>query len=432
MAQDSTTVRVNEGTGSQTQEPQKTVSLSQNPKNNDGQSFMNIKERLEFLKVQGVHTPEERKEIEDLEKKLADGKEGNVTPEKGKKVGESEKEPKDIFKEDDIIHYMYNDWLIGGMNWLYKKTYKYIDRGYHYAKNRRDRLKEDLKNTKYNTIKTDSAIRKKRVKNYDTSAAAVDKGAEKTLADLEAIKSGNVDSTQVSALTKRIMNEIPESKRVAFCTAATSMVQNAAENIKTIQLLAGTLARTQMSENLCKDQEAFSNVSSEALLTALTKKNAILIARAANEAQERGEDIGKFFKDFDKKLKKADKFTDKQFKKNKFDEAGKKGKKNKHLQKLNELLGITQEDQAREQDLQPRSMLEHLVVSNNAEAVLTQTLDNNRRQLNASAAQRDINNNRRVQFQNRIAGFQASRHINPQTLNGATIIGLAQQQGAGR
>ena len=367
--------------------------------------------------------------MEDLEKKQADGKEGNITPENGKKVGENDKEPKDIFKEEDIIKYMYNDWLIGGMNWLYRKTYKWIDHAYHAAKNRRAQLKEE-KDPNYNTITTDNKIQKRKAKNYDTSAASIDKGAEKTLADLEAIKSGNVDTSKASALTRRIMNEIPESKREAFCNEATSMVKNAAENIKKIQLLAGTLARTQMAENLCKNQEAFSNVNSEALLTALTKRNAILIARAANETQQRGGNVGEFLKEFDKELKKSDKFADKQFKKNKFDEAGKKGKKNKHLQKLNETLGITQEDQTREQDLQPRSMLEHLVSSNNAEAVVTKTLDDNKRQLNASAARRETNNARKEHFQSRIQGFSGSR-LNPPIKN-MTINGMAQQQSAGR
>lgn len=137
-------VRVNEGTAPaptgntnapapQTQapapaEPQKTVYLSQNPKK-ETETFqgMTVAQKLNYLRIKdkrGIITPEERQLKEECEKQLKEqeGGEGNITPEDGTKVQEEEKDPKDIFKEQDIIQYMYNDWLLGGANWLYKKV----------------------------------------------------------------------------------------------------------------------------------------------------------------------------------------------------------------------------------------------------------------------------------------------------------------------
>ena len=163
-------VRVNEGTAPaptgntnapapQTQapapaEPQKTVYLSQNPKK-ETETFqgMTVAQKLNYLRIKdkrGIITPEERQLKEECEKQLKEqeGGEGNITPEDGTKVQEEEKDPKDIFKEQDIIQYMYNDWLLGGANWLYKKCYKYIDKKINQFKNRcrKNKNSADAKN----------------------------------------------------------------------------------------------------------------------------------------------------------------------------------------------------------------------------------------------------------------------------------------------
>ena len=359
-------VRVNEGTAPaptgntnapapQTQapapaEPQKTVYLSQNPKK-ETETFqgMTVAQKLNYLRIKdkrGIITPEERQLKEECEKQLKEqeGGEGNITPEDGTKVQEEEKDPKDIFKEQDIIQYMYNDWLLGGANWLYKKCYKYIDKKYNQFKNRCRKNKNSADAKKYNTISTRDTIDDKAVKMFDGSKAAIEKGRDAVKSILSDIAEGKIDGSKATGFTKILMNEMPERKRQAFCASAMEKIQNLAENMNTIQFMAGQLARAQMAETLCKNQDAFKNVNPVQLFEAMSKRNAILIARQMDELEGRGGNPASFMKDMEKQIEKANEFADKQYKKHKFDEAGKDGATNPTLTKINDRLGLKREE----------------------------------------------------------------------------------------
>ncbi len=424
MAKTPNTISVSEGSQTKTQpqqtntpvqntESQKTVSLSQAPKK-EAENFqgMTISQKLNYLHAQEkrrILTPEEQQQKDLFERQLAeDGKEGNVTPEDGTKIGEKESNPGDIFKEEDVITYMYKDWLLGGLNWLYKQCYKKIEQAYERAKNRQRRAPKGPQ--KYNTITTRDTIDSKAQKRNESSKAAIDKSRDNVKDILTNIAAGNIDASKASGLTKTLMNGLPEDKRQAFCASAMQKVENLAENMKAIQLTAGQLARAQMAQDICKNQDVFKNTNPAQLYEAIAKRNAILIARQMDELQQRGGNPKNFLQDMSEKVEKANKFADKQYKKNKFDEAGKKGKDNKILQEINERLGIKPEEITKSDRQQPKSMLEHLVSTNKFEDLLTKQLENNRRQTNAVAAQRENNNNRRQNFQARVAMLRGNSY----------------------
>ena len=392
-------------------EPQKTVYLSQNPKK-ETETFqgMTVAQKLNYLRIKdkrGIITPEERQLKEECEKQLKEqeGGEGNITPEDGTKVQEEEKDPKDIFKEQDIIQYMYNDWLLGGANWLYKKCYKYIDKKYNQFKNRCRKNKNSADAKKYNTISTRDTIDDKAVKMFDGSKAAIEKGRDAVKSILSDIAEGKIDGSKATGFTKILMNEMPERERQAFCASAMEKIQNLAENMKTIQFMAGQLARAQMAETLCKNQDAFKNVNPVQLFEAMSKRNAILIARQMDELEGRGGNPASFMKDMEKQIEKANEFADKQYKKHKFDEAGKDGATNPTLTKINERLGLKREEMTKSDRLEPKSMLEHLVATNKFEDLLTKQLEGVRRQESSLEAQQEAHNNRRQNFEQRRAAI---------------------------
>lgn len=74
--------------------------------------------------------------------------------------------------------------------------------------------------------------------------------------------------------------------------------------MKTIQFMAGQLARAQMAETLCKNQDAFKNVNPVQLFEAMSKRNAILIARQMDELEGRGGNPASFMKDMEKQIEK--------------------------------------------------------------------------------------------------------------------------------
>ena len=394
-------------------EPQKTIALSQNPKK-EAQTFqgMTVAQKLNYLNIKekrGILTPDERKQQEECQEQLAkeqEGEEGEVTPEDGTKVGEKDSDPKDLFKEQDIIQYMYNEWLLGGANWLYKKTYKRIDKSYEAFKNRCAQAKNEAqkrKNTAYNTISTRDNIDDKAVKLYDGQKATIDKGKDGIKALLEEVKNGNVDASKATGLTKRLMQELPEGQRQQFCTEAQAMIENLAENMKTIHFVAGQLARAQMAESLCINQDAFKNSVPANVFEAMERRNALAIAAQMDEWQRQGKNPAKFIQELKDDVEKSNKFADKQYKKEKFDEAGKKGEKNKTLRKINKTLGIPEEEITKPQHREPQTMLQHLVVSNNLELSLTDKLKKNTNNLNTQAARNDNYQDRRDQLHARIA-----------------------------
>ena len=409
-----TSQQTSQQTSQSNSEPQKKIYLSQNPKKEE-QTFqgMTVAQKLNYLTVKekrGILTPEERKQQEECKEQLLkeqEGDEGEITPEDGTKVGEKDEEPKDLFKEQDIIQYMYNEWLLGGANWLYKKTYKKIDQYYASFKNRCAQAKNDAKkhkNSDYNTITTRNNIDDKAVKLYDGQKATLDRGKNTLQAQLEAIKSGDTNAAQ-TALTQRLMQELPEGKRQQFCAQAQTMIENLSENLKTIHFVAGQLARAQMAESLCMNQDVFKNAVPSQIFEAMEKRNALAIGAQMDEWQKQGKNPAKFIQKLKDDVEKANKFADKQYKKNIFDEAGKKGQENKTLRNINKSLNIPEAEITKPQNREPQTMLQHLIVSNNLEMSLAEQLKKNTNRLNIEAARNDNYQSRRENFHARMANY---------------------------
>ena len=122
-----------------------------------------------------------------------------------------------------------------------------------------------------------------------------------------------------------------------------------------------------------------------------------------DEWQKQGKNPAKLIQKLKDDVEKANKFADKQYKKEKFDEAGKKGKENSKLRDINKDLGIPSEEVTKPQHYEPQTMLQHLIVSNNLEMGITEKLNKlNGRQM-VQAARNDNYQDRRANLHNRVA-----------------------------
>ena len=94
-------------------------------------SQMSPDEKLHYLRVKQQHQHLTFDEKNELNKLMNEGREVEVNPNRDlKKIRPKEgDEIKDIFKDEDILGYMYQHWLLDGMNWLFRKTYSAVEYG---------------------------------------------------------------------------------------------------------------------------------------------------------------------------------------------------------------------------------------------------------------------------------------------------------------
>lgn len=351
---------------------------------------MTVKELVNYLEVKqklGKTTPAEDEQLEKGKEKITNDKSIDALndPDLKKEKNKDIEEPKDIFKEDDILKYMYNDWLLAGANWLFKKSYKgtaitadyvagklwkfgaYVVEGYKTGDQPAplDDMTRIVTNADKNLL------------NYNTQHIEnADKAQEKFNAKIDRFKSGQGTDEEKQTLLYQIINELPEKSREKFCNDAKIKYENATNNIKAINYMASMLARTQIIQD-AMEKENPAQFEPE-YLKALTKRNTLLIVRALDNSPNPAKTMEEMFKNIEKASKTANESMDKgRYKSNEHKKWWKGSKtpyENKSLNAINATLGLTKPEDSNDipQSNKPKGLCEELIEHQNLDNLLSQ------------------------------------------------------------
>ncbi len=356
-----TTVAVTEQTPTpvRNRTEEKTYLTANHKKEDKAVQNMTVKQRLSYLKAkqfEGNITNSEKDEKDKLEDQLNDEKAVDIKRDNSlkKEKDKDTEDIEDIFKEDDILNYMYNKWLLAGANWAFKKTYKGVvwltDKTaekiiYPAAggiwKGVKDYFspKPALQDSTNNFVKD---IDKNFVNTSKTNLVAADKSQDKFLNKLDRYSRGEGSDEEKKTISFQVINELPPHKRIEACNKMADMYVNASNNVKAINYMAAALTRAQMVQNtLGSDKPAPFDPT---LFEAQSKRNALLIAQQLDGSRNPSKTMADLYKDIEKANKRVNKSLDK----GKYKEASTKHKSknpraNEALQRLHSRLGLDEQ-----------------------------------------------------------------------------------------
>ena len=195
-----------------------------------------VNQKSEETKVNETKTDAKPKEEENDEAKKEDAAEINRKDDD--KIGDPEEE-KGPFKEGDIIKYMYEDWLIGGLNWLWAKAAKHIKKGMigeKYRKPKRDAEKKKHKDLeRFDTYKMKEKYNDKMLKEIDDKEKSF--GDYNGLVEVcDKIRTGRLEETNLSDDIKAMIKAMPQKDFDNFFNP--KRIKKAQENIKS-NMIAG-------------------------------------------------------------------------------------------------------------------------------------------------------------------------------------------------
>ena len=298
-------------------------------------------------------TPQENddEEVKDPDTAEVNRKDDNLV-----QPGDEEKGP---FKEGDIIKYMYEDWLIGGLNWLWAKGAKHIKAGatrQKYAKPKKDAENKKTKTLeRFDTYKMKEKYNDKMLNNIDKK--------EKQLAEYnglvdvcDKIRTGRLGETDLPDEVKAMIKAMPKKDFDKFFNP--KRIAKTQDNIKSNMLAAMQFANMYAQAALLDakmqslNHEALAN-GNDAAFEAFLKEGLKKYVKAMGAAQEDGKDTyalsGKLLKMVEKAVETAHKNIDngnfdgfEKNKRNMFLQKKKvKGeyKPNKEFDKLQDMLG---------------------------------------------------------------------------------------------
>lgn len=356
-----TTVAVTEQTPTpvQNRTEEKTYLTANHKKEDKSVQNMTVKQRLSYLKAkqfEGNITNSEKDEKDKLEDQLNDEKAVNVKRDDSLKKEKNKEieEPEDIFKEDDILNYMYNKWLLASANWLFKKTYKKIAKLtdktaekliYPAAGGIWKRIKDYFSPKPAPQDSTTNFVKDadKNFLNFSKdNLAAADKSQDKFLNKLDRYSQGVATDEEKKTLSFQMINDLPPRKRIEACNNLTAMYVNAANTTKTINYMAAALTRAQLVQNTLETDKP--TQFDPTLFASQSKRNAMLIAQQLDSSQNPSQTMKDLYKD----IKKANKRVNKSLKKGKYKEASSQHKSknpraNKALQRLHTRLGLDEQ-----------------------------------------------------------------------------------------
>ena len=281
-----------------------------------------VNQKSEETKVNETKTDAKPKEEENDEAKKEDAAEINRKDDD--KIGDPEEE-KGPFKEGDIIKYMYEDWLIGGLNWLWAKAAKHIKKGMigeKYRKPKRDAEKKKHKDLeRFDTYKMKEKYNDKMLKEIDDKEKSF--GDYNGLVEVcDKIRTGRLEETNLSDDIKAMVKAMPQKDFDNFFNP--KRIKKAQENIKN-NMIAGMQFANMYAQAALLDakmqnlnHDALAN-GNDAAFAAFKKEGIRLFAKAMNAANERGEDTYKLSSELLKMVDKAVQTAHKNIDKGNFD-----------------------------------------------------------------------------------------------------------------
>ncbi len=389
-------------------------------------SQMSPDEKLHYLRVKQKYHHLTFDETNELNKLQNNEIEVNPNRDLKKTRPKEGEEINDIFKEEDILSYMYQHWLLDGMNWLFKKTYSGVEYGtdwlatktWNAGKTFIAGYKDGKAIVQNNPNGRDDAmsrfatdVDRRYVKASGDQITQIDRDAQARMEQINRFVNGTPKDDEKNSLLYRIVSQMEPSRKKEFTDAMQKSTKAFASNIKTIQYMAATLTRTQLIQNQMANGDVH-DAPNQALFESQMKRNAILITQLIeNNPSKRT--WNKLFKNIEKARKTVNEsMTDGKYKSNKNNSP----KKNKALSRVNDMLGLDKEG-----NLQPNVQIEdHSEESLVEWAIRNNTIDLERRQnlqeLNnrAIANQADMNNyiqSRANLYQRAASMHNAPEHI---------------------
>lgn len=198
--------------------------------------------------------------------------EGNITSNQYDPDANPPRKKGGPFKEGDVIDYMFKEWLIAGLNWIWEETVYQFDKGYYkrkYANElKKANRKEEKKLESYDTYKKMMDLGKKSTDNinntedyFHENTALIELGAK--------LREG--DFSGVSEDTAFMLKSLPREKFDAlFAEDRMSRLQkNYNNNMIALSQFANNFARVSLVEAKMKDassptdEKAFENAKKE-------------------------------------------------------------------------------------------------------------------------------------------------------------------------
>lgn len=422
-----TTVAVTEQTPTpvQNRTEEKTYLTANHKKEDKSVQNMTVKQRLSYLKAkqfEGNITNSEKDEKDKLEDQLNDEKAVDIKRDNSlkKEKDKDTEDIEDIFKEDDILNYMYTKWLLAGANWAFKKTYKGVvwltDKTaekiiYPAAggvwKGVKDYFspKPAPQDSTNNFVKD---IDKNFVNTSKANLAAADKSQDKFLNKLDRYSRGEATDEEKKTISFQVINELPPHKRIETCNKMADMYVNASNNVKAINYMAAALTRAQMVQNtLGSDKPAPFDPT---LFEAQSKRNALLIAQQLDGSRDPSKTMDDLYKDIEKANKRVNKSLDK----GKYKEASTKHKSknpraNEALQRLHTRLGLDEQGKniqtPQPQNTTGMNLYQQLVQYQDMDKMLSANEEQIKQNMYANRSDDIANQARKAAFMQRLRGM---------------------------
>ncbi len=423
-----TTVAVTEQTSTPVQDKneEKTYLTANHKKEDKAVQNMTVKQRLSYLKAkqfEGSITNSEKDEKDKLEDQLNNEKAVDVKRDDSlKKAKEKDPEaPEDIFKEDDILNYMYNKWLLAGANWAFKETYKGVagltdktaEKLIYPAAGGVWKGVKDYISPKPAPQDSTTNFVKDADKNFlnfsKDNLAAADQSQQKFTSKLERYSRGEATDAERQTISFQVINELPPHKRIEACNNLTSMYVNAANNTKTINYMAAALTRAQLVQNTLEtDKPAPFDPTAFA---AQCKRNALLIAQQLDASQNPSQTMEDLYKD----IEKANKSVNKSLGKGKYKEASSQHKSknprtNEALQRLHTRLGLDEQGKnlqtPQQQNTTGMNLYQQLVQYQNMDKMLSANEEQIKQNMYANRSDAIANQARKAAFMQRLRDME--------------------------
>lgn len=417
------TLAVNESGKSanvQVSQEKKTYITADHKKEDKAFQNMSVKQKVAYLRAKqflGDLTNQENETLKNLEDELEKSVDVKRNPDLKKKGHKEYEEPGDIFKEKDILEYMYTDWLLAGANYLFKKTYKGVAITADYIADKTwaglgyvgKGIKQGFKDKpakQDNTTRYVTNIDKAWLNSNKDNITNIDNDLDKFTDKMQRYSRGEGNDDEKQTLMYQIVNEMPSRERAAFCKDMVEMAGNAANNIKAINYMASTLARTQMIQNAMEQENP--QQADPRLFEEMTRRNALLIAKQLGATRNPEQLMDDMFKDIEKASKTVNKSLDKgKYKGNADKKWGKTPIKNDALLKVNGLLGLDAQGTQllpinTNTSSQRKSLHEQLIEFQNVDKILSTNDMEIRTQMDANRQDYETYQRRKREYLNRI------------------------------
>lgn len=424
---------------------QKTASVNEGgTKNLDTLSVSEKKEYARILKVKeerGLLSVSEKEALQALNnannKDLKKNNEGDVAQKDGDENEDPDPDKKGPFKEGDIIKYMYEDWLIGGANWLYCKCAVKLEKGYYSAQrliNERRRQKQLEKGRTDSTQDAHNLITDTAIKSGEKNEKLIDNSREKQLENIKLMREGKFDEAKVSPLTKVLMENMDDKERKEYLKVAEHQVNNFYDNMAMAERFAANYARAGMTCDIAKDPDYYKNnpdykdangndLNLNQIYELQKKRAMVLFGRTLDREAEKGNDpqklAAKMFEASEKAVKAGDKTIDK---------GSYKEKGHDIRVDLAENLVFISDRLKEENTSGPRGLYESAIVNQNADKAAQDMLSENSQAMGALLYKRDENNGRR----DRLADLKQKLGITDENIDALAQIAQTQQANSDR